>query len=99
MHGEYGDLDCDYVFVNLFGGRIGQPLCYPAVHRLAARISARTRITFTVHMLRHTHATELKVSGVASVASFGGSRECRGPGLGGQRRAGWAGARRGRHAA
>ena len=23
MHGEYGNLDCDYVFVNLFGGRIG----------------------------------------------------------------------------
>jgi hypothetical protein len=73
MHGEYGDLDCDYVFVNLFGGRIGQPLCYPAVHRLAARISARTGIAFTVHMLRHTHATELKVSGVASAASFGRS--------------------------
>ena len=58
MHAEYGDLDCDYVFVNLFGGRIGQPLCYPTVHRLAARISARTGIAFTVHMLRHTHATE-----------------------------------------
>ena len=64
MHGEYGDLDCDYVFVNLFGGRIGQPLCYPTVHRLAARISARTGIAFTVHMLRHTHATELIRRGV-----------------------------------
>jgi len=64
MHAEYGDLDCDYVFVNLFGGRIGQPLCYPTVHRLAARISARTGITFTVHMLRHTHATELIRRGV-----------------------------------
>jgi integrase len=53
MHAEYGDLDCDYVFVNLFGGRVGQPLCYPTVHRLAARISARTGIAFTVHMLRH----------------------------------------------
>ena len=58
MHAEYGDLDCDYVFVNLFGGRIGQPLCYPTVHRLAARISARTGIAFTLHMLRHTHATD-----------------------------------------
>jgi len=64
MHAEYGDLDCDYVFVNLFGGRIGQPLCYPTVHRLAARISARTGIAFTVHMLRHTHATELIRRGV-----------------------------------
>ena len=33
MHAEYGDLDSGYVFVNLFGGRIGQPLCYPTVHR------------------------------------------------------------------
>lgn len=31
MHAEYGGLDSDYVFVNLFGGRIGQPLCYPTV--------------------------------------------------------------------
>ena len=59
MHAEYGDRDSDYVFVNLFGGRVGQPLCYPAVHQLAARISARTGIAFTLHMLRHTHATEL----------------------------------------
>lgn len=64
MHAEYGDLDSDYVFVNLFGGRIGQALSYPTVHRLAARISARTGIAFTVHMLRHTHATELIRSGV-----------------------------------
>jgi integrase len=64
MHAEYGDLDCDYVFVNLFGGRTGQPLCYPTVHRLAARISARTGIAFTPHMLRHTHATELIRAGV-----------------------------------
>jgi len=64
MHAEYGDLDCDYVFVNLFGGRTGQPLCYQTVHRLAARISARTGIAFTLHMLRHTHATELIRAGV-----------------------------------
>jgi integrase/recombinase XerD len=64
MHAEYGDLDCDYVFVNLFGGRTGQPLGYQTVHRLAARISVRTGIAFTAHMLRHTHATELIRRGV-----------------------------------
>jgi integrase len=64
MHAEYGDLDCDYVFVNLFGGRAGQPLGYQTVHRLAGRISARTGIAFTAHMLRHTHATELIRRGV-----------------------------------
>src|SRR6266702_2338567 len=64
MHVEYGELDSDYVFVNLFGGRIGQPLCYPAVHQLVALIAARTGIAFTAHMLRHTPATELVRRGV-----------------------------------
>jgi integrase/recombinase XerD len=64
MHAEYGDLDCDYVFVNLFGGRAGQPLRYQTVHRLAAGIAARTGTAFTVHMLRHAHATELIRRGV-----------------------------------
>jgi hypothetical protein len=28
MYVEYGDLDCDYVFVNLWGGRVGTaPRC------------------------------------------------------------------------
>jgi integrase/recombinase XerD len=42
MHVEYGELDSDYVFVNLWRGRIGQPLCYPTVHQLIARIVAST---------------------------------------------------------
>jgi integrase/recombinase XerD len=64
MHVEYRGIDSDYVFVNLFAGRIGQPLSYPAVHRLIGRIARRTGIAFTAHMLRHTHATELIRAGV-----------------------------------
>lgn len=64
MHDEYGELDSDYVFVNLWAGRIGRPLCYPTVHQLVARIRARTGIDFTAHMLRHTHATDLIRRGV-----------------------------------
>jgi len=64
MHTEYGDTDSDYVFVNLFAGPVGQPLCYRTVHQLIGRIAARTGIAFTAHMLRHTHATELIRSGV-----------------------------------
>src|SRR5256885_16555380 len=41
MHAEYGDLDCDYVFVNLFGGRTGQPLCFHTVHRPAPPLLPR----------------------------------------------------------
>ncbi|MDQ4069185.1 MAG: site-specific integrase [Actinomycetota bacterium] len=65
MHGEYGDLDSDYVFVNLWSGRIGAPMTYSAVHDLVGRVRARTGVEFTLHMLRHTHATALIRSGVA----------------------------------
>ncbi len=64
MHDEYGELDSDYVFVNLWAGRIGRPLCYPTVHQLVTRIRALTGIDFTAHMLRHTHATDLIRRGV-----------------------------------
>jgi integrase len=65
MYSEYGDIDSDYVFVNLWSGRIGRPLTYSTVHELVARIRAVTGIEFTLHMLRHTHATELIRTGVA----------------------------------
>jgi integrase/recombinase XerD len=65
MFSEYGDIDSDYVFVNLWSGRVGAPMTYSAVHDLVGRVRAATGIEFTVHMLRHTHATELVRSGVA----------------------------------
>lgn len=65
MHAEYGEVDSDYVFVNLWAGRVGAPMTYAAVHELVGRIRARTGVEFTLHMLRHTHATELIRSGVA----------------------------------
>ena len=40
-------------------------MTYAAVHQLVGRIRARTGVDFTLHMLRHTHATELIRSGVA----------------------------------
>jgi integrase/recombinase XerD len=64
MHTEYGDLDSDYVFVNLFGGRRGRPLTYDSVNKLIERLRARTGVSFTAHMLRHTHATDLVRRGV-----------------------------------
>ena len=59
MHVEYGGIDSDYVFVNLFGGRVGAAMTYPAVHQLIGRIAARTGIGFTAHMPRHSHATAM----------------------------------------
>ena len=64
MFEEYGDLDSDYVFVNLWGGRRGQPMTYATVDALFARLRRRTGVRVTPHMLRHTHATELLRFGV-----------------------------------
>lgn len=65
MHTEYGSLDSDYVFVNLWSAPIGRPLRYDAVAKLVGRLRARTGIGFTPHMLRHSRATELIRGGVA----------------------------------
>ena len=64
MFDEYGELDSDYVFVNLFAEPYGAPLRYQAVHQLVARLRARTGIDFTLHMLRHSRATDLLRHGV-----------------------------------
>lgn len=44
---------------------MGAPLRYEAVHKLVGRLRARTGIEFTLHMLRHTHATDLLRHGVS----------------------------------
>jgi integrase len=65
MYVEYGDCDSDYVFVNLWAGRLGEPLTYAAVHKLVEVLQARSGVSFTLHMLRHSRATELIRSGMA----------------------------------
>jgi site-specific recombinase XerD len=57
MHEEYRDLDCDFVFVNLWGGRVGRPLSYSNVDRIVERTQQQVGFHFTAHLLRHTYAT------------------------------------------
>jgi integrase len=64
MHVEYGEIDSDYVFVNLFRGHIGDPLTYRSIDQLTRRIAARTGIAFTPHVLRHSHASDMVRHGV-----------------------------------
>jgi integrase/recombinase XerD len=59
LHAEYGDLDSDYVFINLFAEPRGQALSYPAVYDLVLRLRKRTDIDFDPHWFRHTAATRL----------------------------------------
>lgn len=65
LHEEYGALDCDYVFVNLWGAPVGRPMTYASVDRLVRRLRTRTGIDFTPHQFRHSYATDLLRRGVA----------------------------------
>jgi integrase/recombinase XerD len=64
LHLEYGDLDSDYVFVNMFAEPRGQALSYPAVYDLVLRLRRRTGIDFDPHWCRHSMATRLLRDGV-----------------------------------
>jgi site-specific recombinase XerD len=64
MHLEYGDLDSDYIFVNLFAEPRGLALSYAAVYDLVLRLRRRTGIAFDPHWCRHTAATRLLRDGV-----------------------------------
>jgi integrase len=64
LHVEYGDLDSDYVFVNLFAEPRGHALSYAAVYDLVLRLRQRTGIDFDPHWYRHTAATRLLRDGV-----------------------------------
>jgi integrase len=59
LNREYGALDSDYVFVNLWAAPHGRPLTYPAVYDLVLRLRKRTGIVFEPHQYRHTYATWL----------------------------------------
>jgi len=64
LHAEYGGLDSDYVFVNLWGRPRGHPLTYAAVYDLVRRLRRRVGIDFDPHWLRHTAATRMLRDGI-----------------------------------
>jgi integrase/recombinase XerD len=59
LHTEYGDLDSDYVFVNLFAQPRGQAFSYAAVYDLVKRLRRKTGINFDPHWCRHSAATRM----------------------------------------
>jgi integrase len=64
MHLEYGELDSDYVFVNLWGGQVGRAMSYANVNEIVSRTRVRLGFHFTPHMFRHTYATLARRGGV-----------------------------------
>jgi integrase/recombinase XerD len=64
MHVEYGSLDSDYVFVNLWGGRVGRALTYATVNDIVLATRRAVEFHFTPHWFRHTYATLTRRAGV-----------------------------------
>ena len=65
MDCEYGTIDSDYVFINLWGGEIGGALTYRSVYDLVLRTRARVGFDFTPHQLRHTFVTRARRHGIS----------------------------------
>jgi site-specific recombinase XerD len=66
LHQEYGGIDSDYVFVNLFARPRGQAWSYPAIYDLVTRLRAKTGIDFDPHWFRHSAATRWLRDGVSA---------------------------------
>jgi len=65
LHEEYGDLDSDYVFVNIWAEPKGQAWSYQAAYDLVPRLRARTGLDFDPHWLRHSAAARWLRDGVS----------------------------------
>jgi site-specific recombinase XerD len=64
LHQEYGAVDSDYLFVNLFAGSRGQAWSYAAAYDVVLRLRSRTGIDFDPHWFRHSMATRALRDGV-----------------------------------
>jgi site-specific recombinase XerD len=64
LHEEYGGIDSDHVFVNIWAGPKGHAWTYQAVYDLVLRLRARTGIAFDPHWFRHSAATRWLRDGV-----------------------------------
>jgi site-specific recombinase XerD len=64
LHLEYGCIDSDYLFINLFAEPRGQAWSYAAVYDLVVRLRARTGVDFDPHWFRHSMATRALRDGV-----------------------------------
>ena len=65
LHEEYGRIDSDYVFVNIWAEPKGQAWSYPAAYDLVMRLRARTGLDFDPHWFRHSAATRWLRDGVS----------------------------------
>jgi integrase/recombinase XerD len=65
LHEEYGGIDSDYVFVNIWAEPKGRAWSYQAAYDLVRRLRAMTGLDFDPHWLRHSAATRWLRDGVS----------------------------------
>jgi len=53
----------EYVFANVWAGQIGRAMTLPNVYKLSRSLKRRTRIDFSWHRFRHSHASEAIAAG------------------------------------
>ena len=64
LYEEYGGIDSDHVFVNIWAEPKGHAWSYQAAYDLVLRLRARTGIAFDPHWCRHSAATRWLRDGV-----------------------------------
>ena len=64
LHEEYGGIDSDHIFVNIWAEPKGHAWSYQAAYNLVLRLRARTGIAFDPHWFRHSAATRWLRDGV-----------------------------------
>jgi integrase/recombinase XerD len=64
LHEEYGGIDSDMVFVNIWAEPKGHAWTYQAAYDLVLRLRDRTGIDFDLHWCRHSAATRWMRDGV-----------------------------------
>lgn len=59
LNDELGEINSDYIFINLWNGVVGSPWTYSAVYDLVTRLRRAIGFEFDPHSLRHTYAVRL----------------------------------------